>query len=56
MTDFVIKGHICYSETKTEIRIVENGYLVCLAQMVKQLWLIVYGVQKKKEHLLCSEP
>ena len=31
MTDFVIKGHICYSETKTEIRIVENGYLVCVA-------------------------
>ena len=29
MKDFVMKGHICYSETKTDIRVVENGYVVC---------------------------
>lgn len=27
--DFVMKGHICYSRTKTDLEIVENGYLVC---------------------------
>jgi hypothetical protein len=30
MIDFVIKGHVCYSETQTNIRVVENGYLVCM--------------------------
>ena len=29
MKDFVLKGNICYSKTKKELEIVENGYLVC---------------------------
>lgn len=29
MKDFVIKGHICYSQTEKELKIVEDGYLVC---------------------------
>lgn len=29
MSNYVIKGHICYSETSSIIKIIENGYLVC---------------------------
>ena len=30
MKDFVLKGIICYSKTKKELEIIENGYLVCV--------------------------
>lgn len=30
MKDFVLKGVICYSKTRKELEIVENGYLVCV--------------------------
>lgn len=30
MTDFVLKGNICYSHTKQELSYCENGYVVCV--------------------------
>lgn len=29
MKNFIMKGHICHSKSKTDIEIIENGYLVC---------------------------
>ena len=29
MRNYVIKGNICYSRTRKELCIVENGYVVC---------------------------
>ena len=30
MNNFVLKGHICFSESKTQLKTVENGYAVCV--------------------------
>ena len=29
MQNFVLKGHICYNQTPTELAVQEDGYLVC---------------------------
>ena len=54
--EFVLKGNICYSKTKKELEIVENGYLVCrdgksagvyreLPQVYSSLPVVDYGDQ-----------
>ena len=30
MGNFVLKGHICYSESPQKIATLENGYVVCM--------------------------
>ena len=54
MSDFVLKGHICYSKNKNELITCENAYVVCvngkskgvlseLPQQYAQLPFVNYG-------------
>lgn len=56
MADFVLKGHICYSESKNELIIRENAYVVCVGGKSKGVFTELpqqYAVLPLKDYSDC---
>ncbi|MEA4972626.1 Guanine deaminase [bioreactor metagenome] len=55
MTDFILHGNIIYSENKDTIKIIENGYVVCIQGISKGVFNEIPKEYKKLEIIECGD-